>query len=129
MISRPEYDLLKTGEQIRKLRRERNITAEEVREYLQIGSVQAIYKWEKGRCFPQADNLMALAKLFDVNTSDIMVEKRLCTTLFSRILEFMKLQKEEQKEISFLLDDSQVVINLRKNEQISRIPAIRNCDK
>lgn len=94
MIKRPEYDLKRTGEQIRKLRRERKISVVQIREYMKFGSSQAIYKWEKGQCFPQADNLLALAKLFDVNPNEIMVEKITCVD--TRIMEmlrcFMKLK-------------------------------------
>jgi len=97
MIKRPEYDLKRTGEQIRKLRRERKISVVQIREYMKFGSSQAIYKWEKGQCFPQADNLLALAKLFDVNPNEIMVEK--IVHVDSRIMEklrcFMKLKAEK----------------------------------
>ena len=97
MIKRPEYDLKRTGEQIRKLRKERNISVDQIREYMKFGSSQAIYKWEKGQCFPQADNLLALAKLFDVNPNEIMVAK--VTHIESKIKHmiccFMKLKAEK----------------------------------
>lgn len=73
MKKRPEYDLKKMGEQIRKLRR------------------------EKGMCFPQADNLMALAKLFDVNPNDIMVEKNTydASEFFEMLRCFMQLKRKQ----------------------------------
>ena len=98
MIKRPEYNMLKTGEQIRKLRKERNISVEQIRRYLQFESTQAIYKWEKGKCFPQADNLMALARLFDVNPEDIMVEDRrdIYRNMMKMILRFIELKKKQR---------------------------------
>ena len=97
MEKRPEYDLKRTGEQIRRLRKERNISVDQIRQYMRFGSSQAIYKWEKGQCFPQADNLLALAKLFGVNPTEIMVEKSV--HIDSRIAEmlrcFMKLKAEK----------------------------------
>ena len=45
---RLEYDKKVIGENLRELRVAKNISIEEVREYLQIGSQQAIYKWEEG---------------------------------------------------------------------------------
>lgn len=116
MIRRPEYDLLKTGEQIRKLRKERNISVEQIRQYLQFGSAQAIYKWENGRCFPQADNLMALARLFEVNPSDIMVEdeRYIYQKMLERILCFIKLKNEKEKQIAFTSIEPVVAINVRK---------------
>ena len=102
---RPEYDLKKRGEQIRKLRRERGISVEQIREYMQFCSSQAIYKWEKGMCFPQADNLMALAKLFGVNPNDIMVEKDTYDTskLFETLICFMKAKKKQNTVYSIQL--------------------------
>lgn len=99
MDKRPEYDLKKTGEQIRRLRKERNISVDQIREYMRFGSAQAIYKWEKGQCFPQADNLLALAKLFNVNPNEIMVEK--IAHVDMKIMEmmrcFMKLKVQERR--------------------------------
>lgn len=116
MIKRPEYDLLKTGEQIRKLRKERNITVEQIRRYLQFGSAQAIYKWENGRCFPQADNLLALARLFNINPTDIMVEdkRHLCKELLERICCYLELKKEKKHMYSAVSIKSEVAIHIRK---------------
>ena len=99
MIKRPEYNMLKTGEKIRKLRKERNISVEQIRRYLRFESTQAIYKWEKGKCFPQADNLMALARLFEVSPADIMVEDRSRTyrDLLEKILRFLEIRKKKDQ--------------------------------
>ena len=98
MIKRPEYNMLETGEQIWKLRKERNISVEQIRRYLQFESTQAIYKWENGKCFPQVDNLMALARLFDVSPEDIMVEdrKNIYQNMMKMILSFIELKKKQR---------------------------------
>lgn len=70
--SRPEYDMKAMGRKMKYYRRLRNLTVEDVRVYMQLSSVQAIYKWESGLCFPTADNLMALAELYQVNPMDLM---------------------------------------------------------
>ena len=97
MKKRPEYDLIKTGNQIRKLRKERNISVDQIRKYMQFNSSQAIYKWEKGLCFPQADNLLALAKLFDVNPNEILIENDIFSDYKIRdiILLFIRLKNED----------------------------------
>ena len=64
--NRLEYDKKIIGENLRRCRIAKHFTIEEVREYLQIGSQQAIYKWEEGRCYPQADNLLALMQCYEV---------------------------------------------------------------
>lgn len=72
---RPEYDLAATGEKMRKIRVAKALSVEDVRRYMKFGSVQAIYKWEAGKCFPSADNLLALAELYGVNPTEILVKQ------------------------------------------------------
>lgn len=72
---RIEYDKKIIGENLREFRIAKNLSIEEVREYLQIGSQQAIYKWEEGRCYPQADNLLALMQLYEVGLEELVYRK------------------------------------------------------
>lgn len=44
-------------------------------EYMGFESTQAVYKWEAGKCYPQADNLLALAKLYQVSPAELLVEE------------------------------------------------------
>lgn len=71
MKYRPEYDLKVIGENLRRLRIEKSLSVDEVREYLRLGSVQAVYKYEKGKSYPQADTMFALMELYEANLSDI----------------------------------------------------------
>ena len=68
---RPEYDLKVIGENLRRLRIGKSLSVDEVREYLRLGSVQAVYKYEKGKSYPQADTMFALMELYEANLSDI----------------------------------------------------------
>lgn len=70
--ARSEYDMKAMGKRMQYYCKLRNLTVEEVRQYMKFSSVQAIYKWESGKCFPSADNLMALAELYCVNPVDLM---------------------------------------------------------
>lgn len=72
MIYRPEYDMASIGQNLRKLREARHLTVEEVREYLCLGSVQAVYKYERGKSYPQADTLFALMELYEADLFDII---------------------------------------------------------
>ena len=67
---RREYDFHVIGSNLKKLRIMNNLTVEYVREYMQLGTVQAIYKWERGDCLPQADSLLALMELYGVSRID-----------------------------------------------------------
>ena len=70
--SMPFIDKKKTGQQIRRLMRERGLSVKDVTEKLTIGSVQCVYHWFSGRRLPSVDNLYALAALLDVKVDDIL---------------------------------------------------------
>ena len=95
---------MKFSDKIMTLRKRKGWSQEELANQLDV-SRQAIYKWEKGMCFPQADNLMALAKLFGVNPNDIMVEKDTYDTskLFETLICFMKAKKKQNTVYSIQL--------------------------
>ena len=45
-----------------------------------VESTQAVYKWEAGKCYPQADNLVALAILYHVSPMELLVEEDLVSS-------------------------------------------------
>lgn len=59
------------GENIRRLRRERNLTQEEVAVHLGI-SFQAISKWERGEGYPDITMLPTLASYFGVSVDELI---------------------------------------------------------
>ena len=65
-------DVKKTGKRIKELREEKNLSIEDVCEYMGFESVQAIYKWQRGDGMPSVDNLYALSRLFDTTVDDIL---------------------------------------------------------
>ena len=73
-MERPRFDIVASGERMRKIRRQRNISVKQVMEYMGFESTQAVYKWEAGKCYPQADNLVALAILYNVSPMELLVE-------------------------------------------------------
>ena len=75
MKVRPEYDFKTIGRNLRRLRIKNNMTVEEVREYIQLGTVQSVYKWERGDGLPQADSLLALMQLYGENRIDKITEE------------------------------------------------------
>ena len=72
MMRRREYDMALIGRNLRRLRKARQLTVEEVRDYLCLGSVQAIYKYEQGKGYPQADTMFALMELYGAGVQDIV---------------------------------------------------------
>lgn len=75
MMERPRFDIVASGERMRQIRKARNISVKQVMEYMGFESTQAIYKWEAGKCYPQADNLVALAILYNVSPRELLVEE------------------------------------------------------
>ena len=59
------------GEKIRKLRRDRNLTQEEVASHLGI-SFQSVSKWERGDGYPDITLLPALANYFRVTVDELL---------------------------------------------------------
>lgn len=74
MRKRPHFDIIASGAQMKKICKEKNISVKQVMEYMEFESTQAIYKWEAEKCYPQADNLIALAMMYQVNPMDLLVE-------------------------------------------------------
>ena len=59
------------GETIKEYRMQKQMTQEFVAEQLGV-SRQAVSKWENGTSDPSTSNLLALAKLFGVNASELL---------------------------------------------------------
>ena len=79
-MERPHFDIVASGARMRAIRQERKISVKQVVEYMGFESTQAVYKWEAGKCFPQADNLIALAILYRVSPMELLVEEDLVSS-------------------------------------------------
>ena len=69
----PVINLIKTGENIKKLRIQNTLSVRELQDILGFDSPQAIYKWQWGDSLPSLDNLVVLAKVFKVSINDILI--------------------------------------------------------
>ena len=79
-MERPHFDIVASGERMKEIRKQRNISVKQVMEYMGFESTQAVYKWETGKCYPQADNLVALAILYNVSPMELLVEEDLVSS-------------------------------------------------
>ena len=86
-MERPRFDIVASGERMKEIRKQRNISVKQVMEYMGFESTQAVYKWEAGKCYPQADNLVALAILYNVSPMELLVEEDLVSSS-SRLWEY-----------------------------------------
>ncbi len=62
-----------TGNNIRRMRKERGIKVTEISKFLMIDK-QAVYNWEHGQSLPQLENCLGLARLFHSTVEEIIIE-------------------------------------------------------
>lgn len=72
-ITFPYIDQVKTGENIRRLRKQCGVTVSQLQEYFGFDAPQAIYKWQKGQSMPSIDNLCGLCVFLKVPLESILV--------------------------------------------------------
>ena len=59
------------AEKIKQLRKDNNMTQEDLAEKLNV-SRQTISKWETNIAIPDADNIVAISKLFNITTDELL---------------------------------------------------------
>lgn len=74
-FQKPVIDSKATGKRIKSLRQSYNLTVHDLQILFDFEYPQAIYLWESGKTLPSVDNLFTLSKLFEIDISEILVEK------------------------------------------------------
>ena len=69
----PTIDMVRTGNNITRLRMEAGLSVRDLQRILGFATPQAIYKWQQGRALPTLDNLVVLAAVLEVRIDDILV--------------------------------------------------------
>lgn len=69
----PVINIVATGENIDRLRKESNLSVRELAEILGFTTPQAVYKWIHGKNLPTLDNIIFLAHVFRVTVDEIIV--------------------------------------------------------
>ena len=73
MFNIPTVDLIATGKNIEKLRKEAGLSVKDLQNIFGFGSPQAIYKWQHGTALPTVDNLVLLSAIFKVSIDEILI--------------------------------------------------------
>ena len=71
-------DVYETGQNLKKIMIEKDLTAKDIQTYLNLGTVQSVYHWFEGKCLPSVDNLYALSELFRVPVDVMLRGNRKC---------------------------------------------------
>ena len=66
-------DMAATGANIARLRRDNNITVNDMQTALGFGTPQAIYKWFRGEAMPTLDNMVVLAATLNTTIDNLIV--------------------------------------------------------
>ena len=83
MYAMPIIDMVATGKNIERLRKNAGISVRDLQDVFGFGTPQAIYKWQHGTAMPTIDNLVVLADVLQVRIDDILVVERNVQARFS----------------------------------------------
>ena len=75
MAALPVIDMMKTGQNIEKLRKDAGISVKELKDIFGFSGTHAIYKWQRGESLPTLDNIVALSFILKVNIDEILIYK------------------------------------------------------
>ena len=73
MANLPVIDMVRTGQNIGRLRKQAGLSVRDLQVILGFATPQAIYKWQQGAALPTLDNLVVLAAVLQVRMDDILV--------------------------------------------------------
>ena len=79
----PSIDLVRTGSNITKLMKEKNIKVSDLQEAFGFEYPQAIYKWKRGECLPTLDNLIVLSSILSVMSKFIKIKNQFLKELLN----------------------------------------------
>ena len=85
-------DQEKIGKFISKVRKEKNITQEQLADKLHITN-RAISKWENGICLPDVSIMMELCKILDISINDLFIGEKTKNNENSKKLEEKRITK------------------------------------
>lgn len=69
----PVINIIATGKNIDKLRKENNLSIKELSQILGFTTPQAVYKWIHGKNLPTLDNIVTLAYFLHVTVDEIII--------------------------------------------------------
>lgn len=69
-------DIIKTGENIKRIIKQKGMKIADVQSAFGFNTPQAIYKWIRGDCMPTIDNIVIMTDIFGVGMDDIVAVKR-----------------------------------------------------
>ena len=103
-------DIVKTGEFIAKLRKEKGLTQEQFGDKMGVTN-KTVSRWETGKYLPPADVLLLMSELFDVSINELLTGQRLTDKEYKQTAE--KNLTEVIRSSSFTIKD-EIIFFIKK---------------
>ena len=91
-------DLIKIGKFIADCRKKKNITQEQLAEKLSITD-RAVSKWERGLSLPDADKMLDLCNILDINVNELLNGEKISMKDYEKKNEELLLELAKQDEL------------------------------
>lgn len=104
----------KTGEFIKTLRKENNMTQLELAQKLNCTD-KAISRWETGKGLPDADMLLSLSDVFSVSINEILLGERF--DFFAADKKLMSSTQESQKIDEIISSTDETIVDILKDKE------------
>ena len=91
-------DLIKIGRFIAVCRKKKNITQEQLAEKLYITD-KAVSKWERGLSLPDADKMLDLCNILDINVNELLNGEKIDMQNYEKKLEELLVELAKQEEL------------------------------
>ena len=91
-------DLIKIGKFIADSRRKKEITQEQLAEKLYITD-RAVSKWERGLSLPDADKMLDLCDILDINVNELLIGEKIDMKNYKKKTEELLVELTKQDEI------------------------------
>lgn len=100
----------KIGKFIAKVRKEKNMTQQELAKKLNITD-RAISHWENGRSMPDAGIMLELCKLLDINVNELLSAKKIIKESYNEQAEenFLELRREIESQNKKILTLNRII--------------------
>lgn len=72
-VTVPVVNPKEVGERIKMLRKARNLKVTDISNMMGFESPQAVYKWQRGECFPDIVNLIILSRILGTTVEGIIL--------------------------------------------------------
>ena len=91
-------DLIKIGKYIAACRKKKNLTQEQLAEKLFITD-RAVSKWERGLSLPDADKMLELCNILDINVNELLMGEKIDMEDYEKKTEELLLELAKQDEL------------------------------